>query len=184
MVVIIYAHPWSGSYNRAILDGVITKLEADKRAYTLIDLNKDKFNPVMEEADLALYAQGKYVDPLVGNYQEIVKGADEAIFIFPIWWSKMPAILSGFFDKVMLVNYSHNYENGWTPLLTNVKKTVVITTSQSPTEKYHCAIENVFIENSLLAIGFQNPTWLNCDNVSFGTAEYRAKFIEQVVDVI
>lgn len=183
MVAIIFAHPWHGSFNKAILDGITDQLNKDKRSFQIIDLHKDNFNPVFTEQELALYAKGEYADPLVGHYQEVLKSADEVIFIFPIWWSSMPAILKGFLDKVMLVNFSHNYENGWTPLLA-IKKTVVVTTSQSPTEKYSCAIENQLIQNGLEAIGFQNSAWLNCDNVGFGTDEYRKEFIDKVVKAI
>lgn len=183
MIVIIQAHPWSGSFNQAILDAITVKLTADKKEYTVINLHKDNFNPVMTEADLALYARGEFADPLVGNYQEILKGADEVVFLFPIWWSGMPAMLKGFFDKVLLVNFSHNYENGWTPLL-NIKKTVVVTTSESPTEKFRNAIEGDFIQNSLQAVGFQNPIWLNCEHVGFGTPEHRAEFLKEVAETI
>ncbi len=183
MVAILFAHPWHGSYGKAVLDAMTARLEQDKREYTVIDLYKDGFNPVLTEQDLAVYAQGEFIDPLVGKYQEILAKADEVVLLFPIWWSTMPAILTGFFDKVLLVNFSHNYENGWTPLL-DVKKTVVVTTSQSPTENYRCAVENVIVQNSLQAIGFKNPTWLNCDNIRFGTNDERVAFIEKVVEAI
>ena len=100
MKTIIFAHPWHGSFNKSILNSVTETLDKKKDEYTVIDLNKDKFNPVMTEEELALYSQGKSIDPLVEKYQEILKKTDEIILIFPIWWSSMPAILKGFFDKI------------------------------------------------------------------------------------
>ncbi len=44
MVTIIFAHPWHGSFNKAILDTVTSTLEKEKKEYQLIDLNKDNFN--------------------------------------------------------------------------------------------------------------------------------------------
>lgn len=183
MVALIFAHPWHGSFTHAVLDAITTKLTNENRAYEIIDLHKDNFNPVLTESELAIYAKGEYSDPLVPKYQAILKAADEVVFMFPIWWSGMPAMLKGFFDKVLLVNFSHNYENGWTPLL-DINKTVVATTSQSPTENYRCAVENVVIQNSLQAVGFKNPTWINCDNIRFGEPEHRAAFIEKVVAAV
>ena len=180
MVAIIFAHPWHGSFNKAILDAIITQLNENNRSYEIIDLYKDGFNPVLSESELSIYNKGEYSDPLVGKYQSILKEADEVIFLFPIWWGRMPAILSGLFDKVMLVNFSHNYQNGWTPLLTNIQKTVVISTSQSPTELFTLSMEKVFIQGSLQAIGFQNPTWINCENTSLGNDMHRKNFIEKV----
>ena len=73
MKTIIFSHPWNGSFNKAILDKVVEKLDETKEKYTIIDLNKDKFNPVMTEEELSLYSQGKSIDPLVEKYQEILK---------------------------------------------------------------------------------------------------------------
>lgn len=183
MIAIILAHPWHGSFNNAILDAITAQLDTTGRSYEVVDLHKDNFNPVLTESELSLYANGEYSDPLVGKYQDILTRADEVVFIFPIWWSTMPAMLKGWLDKVMLVNFSHNYTNGWTPLL-DIQKTVVVTTSQSPTEKFASAIQGDFINNGLAAVGFQNAQWLNCDNVGFGTDEYRQEFITRVVEAI
>ena len=183
MTLIIIAHPWKGSYNHSILETITSNLEETNREYNVIDLHKDNFNPVLTEADLALYSKGEFADPLVGQYQTLLKEATQVVFIFPIWWSTMPAMLKGFLDKVFLVNFSHNYENGWNPLL-NIANTVVVTTSQSPSQKYAHAIEVEFIQNGLQAVGFKNPMWLNCDNVGFGTDEYRKEFIAKVVEAI
>ncbi|MGL5261894.1 MAG: NAD(P)H-dependent oxidoreductase [Bacteroides sp.] len=180
MIAILFAHPWHGSYNKALLDAISTELDQQGKAYQVIDLHQDQFNPVLTESELALYSQGKYSDPLVGKYQEILKQAEQVIFLFPIWWNGMPAILTGFLDKVMLVHFSHNYENGWTPLL-DIAKTLVITTSQSPTAQFHNAIYTEFIQHGLGAIGFKNPLWLNCDNVSLGSDAHRQAFIQEVI---
>ena len=107
MKTIVFAHPWNGSFNKAILDKVVEKLDETKEKYTIIDLNKDGFNPVITEKDLELYSQGKSADPLVLKYQEILKNTDELILIFPIWWMSLPAILKGFFDKVMTKGFAY-----------------------------------------------------------------------------
>lgn len=179
MVTIIFAHPWYGSFNRAILSEITSKLDQENQSYSVLDLYKDEFNPVLSEKELALYYQGRYIDPLVGSYQSALKKSEKVIFIFPIWWGTAPAILRGFLDKVFLVNFSHTYENGWTPLL-NISKTLVITTSQSPSEVFIPSIKNGLINGNLEVVGFKNISWLNCDNVGFGTDEYRKLFIEKV----
>ena len=183
MVSIILAHPWHGSFNKAICDTITSKLDEINKPYTVLDLNGDNFNPVLTAEELAIYSKGEYTDPLVGHYQTVLKKSDEVIFIFPIWWNSSPAILRGFFDKVFLVNFSHTYENGWTPLL-NIGKTLVVTTSQSATEHFASSIENLFIKENLGVVGFKNITWLNCDNVKFGTDEHRARFLQEVCNNI
>lgn len=184
MITILFTHPWHGSFNKAILDTVTNKLDKDGKAYQIIDLPKDNFNPTMQEADLKLYNSGKAADPLVDKYQKMLKESEEVIFIYPIWWGMMPADLKGFFDKVLLVNFSHNYENGWTPLLTNIKRTVVLTTSQSPTAGYKNFVEEIFIKGMLYPIGFQNGVWINCESTSHGTNENRIDFLKRVEETV
>jgi putative NADPH-quinone reductase len=183
MTTIIFAHPWHGSFNKSILDTIIKTLENSGERYRIIDLNKDKFNPVLEEEDLALYSQGKYADPLVGEYQKIVGETTRLICIFPIWWGTTPAILKGFFDKVLLYGFAFSYENGWTPLL-KINKALVITTSESPTEDFRLPIEQFFIPSMLNTVGINNVDWLNCDHTSHGTDEHRKDFLQKIEDQI
>ena len=36
------------------------------------------------------------------KYQKHLKESDEIILVFPLWFNNVPAILKGFFDKVLL----------------------------------------------------------------------------------
>jgi putative NADPH-quinone reductase len=179
MTTIIFSHPWHGSFNKAILDTITSLFDKANKAYQIIDLPKDGFNPAMSEAELAVYNKGKALDPLVTKYQEMVGNSDELIFIFPIWWGTMPAILKGFFDKVLLVDFAYNYEGGWNPLL-DIRKTTVITTSESPTADFKLFVEDCFIRQMLHSVGIVNATWLNCEQTPSGTDEMRKAFLKKV----
>lgn len=187
MITIVLAHPWHGSFNKVIVDTIIEKLESEKKAYQLIDLDKDKFNPALLESDLSVFSRGQYKDPLVGKYQEQLKKSNEIIFVFPIWWGNMPALLKGFFDKTLLYGFAYNYENGWTPLLT-ITKTTVITTSEQATDSYSAngmGDPIKYMTNTILnATGMNNVTWFNCDHITSGTDEHRKGFLKKVADHI
>lgn len=182
MTTIVFAHPWHGSFNKTILNTIVAKCEKDNRPYQVIDLQNDKFNASFSEEDLSVYNGGKSLDPLVEKYQKMIAASNEIIFIFPIWWATMPAILKGFFDKVMLVNFAFSYENGWTPLL-KIDKSTVITTSANKTEMFRSSIEDNFIGMMLSAIGINNTTWLNCENIVDGGDEYRADFLKKIESI-
>jgi len=104
---IIYAHPYEKSFNHAILERVQALLDAKGQEYRLIDLYADGFNPVYTKEELALFREGKALDPLVLQYQEALKDSKRLIFIFPIWWADMPAIVKGFLDKVLLRTFAY-----------------------------------------------------------------------------
>lgn len=185
MVTIVLAHPWHGSFCKAILDTISKKLDRDNKAYQIIDLHKDNFNPVLTESELALYSKGQSTDPLVSKYQEMLRNSEEIVFIYPIWWMNMPAILKGFFDKVLLFGFAYNYENGWSPLL-KVKKTTVITTSEQLTTNFPATGDpiNDMIKNTMYSVGMNNATWLNCDQITSGTDDHRTNFLKTVEDHI
>lgn len=179
MVTIVFAHPWHGSFNKAILDTITARYDRDNKVYSVIDLYKDKFNPVFTEEELAVYNQGKALDPLILKYQEIIKESDEMVFIFPNWWNTMPAILKGFFDKVLLKDFAFNYEGGFNPLL-NIEKSLVITTSEKPSANFKDTIEKGLIGDMLHPVGIRDTTWLSCEGTSKGTDEDRRQFLRKM----
>ncbi|WP_028973845.1 NAD(P)H-dependent oxidoreductase [Spirochaeta cellobiosiphila] len=182
---IVFAHPWHGSFNKGILDQVESQLQKKKKDYQLIDLHKDNFNPVLAERDLALFSKGKSKDELVNKYQTMIKDSDELIFIFPIWWFEMPAIVKGFIDKVMLKDYAYIETSvGLKGLLTNIRKTTVITTSEFPTWYLKLlagnAIQKTFIGSTLKSLGLKKVKWLNNPMTSSGSKASREKFLQRV----
>lgn len=185
---VILAHPWHGSFNKAIFDHTLDVLEKNGKDYQVIDLNKDNFNPVLEEKDLALFSKGETSDLQTQKYQKMLKDSDQLIIIFPIWWYDIPAILKGFIDKVMLKDFAYTEgKTGLTGLLTNIKKTTVISTSEYPTWywKYvNTGLKKIFIKSTLGGIGLRNIKWINSGNTSTGKDELRIKFLKKVREVI
>ncbi len=182
---IILSHPWHGSFNKAIMDSVVNQLEQAKKAYQVIDLNKVAFNPVLEEKDLALFSKGETTDPMVQKYQHMLMETDELVFIFPVWWFGIPAILKGFFDKVMLKDFAYiEGKTGLKGLLTHIKRTTVITTSELPTWNLILfsgnPIKGTFIRSTLRGIGLKKVRWLNSGMTSSGKKITRTNFLHKV----
>jgi putative NADPH-quinone reductase len=183
-VTVVVAHPWDGSYNRALYDTAVRALEARGREVVTIDLNIDGFDPVMKQADLALFSKGKSTDEQVEKYQAILKNTKELVFIFPLWWFGPPAILKGFMDKVMLKNFAYTESKlGLKGLLTHIKKATVITTSESPTFYLRVKgnpIKNIFINAALREFGIKKIVWLNHGRTKSGSEKSRRAFLRKV----
>ena len=185
MITIVYAHPWTGSFNHAILETVTQQLDFDEENYNVIDLYADGFNPTMTTDDLRLYSKGKTADKNADRYRHILSNTTEIIFIFPIWWGMIPANLKGFFDKTLLRGGAFNYDNkGRLVPALHIKRTVLITTSQGETAMYKPFIEDYLIPNVLNAVGMTGTQWYNCDRVSHGPEENRKKFLKYIAMVI
>lgn len=184
-VMIILDHPWCGSYCNAILQQVVIGLERAGHRYDLLHLNEDGFDPIMRDADLELYSKGKYSDPKVGEYQNRIENADHLIFIFPIWWEVMPALLKGFCDKVFLINWAYE-KTGLIPKgkLTFIKGATVITTMGTPgivyRLKYGNAIEKAFNVGTLKFCGIKRVKWINLARVTDVAPQKREKWLAKI----
>ncbi|MBQ3605847.1 MAG: NAD(P)H-dependent oxidoreductase [Muribaculaceae bacterium] len=182
MTTIVFSHPWEGSFNRVILDGVVEKLREKGRVFQVINLVADGFNPTMNVTDLALYNRGEAADPIVAKYGEMLQNTDELIIIFPIWWGMMPAIFKGFLDKVLLKGVAYNYsdDGAMLPAL-DIRRTMLITTSQGPTALYRHFIEDNLIAFVLNSVGINNVKWYNCERTAHGSRENREEFLKKVI---
>lgn len=189
MKTIIYTHPYNDSFNHAILNTMTSYFDSNNEAYQIIDLYKDDFNPVLSSVELQQYSTGKVTDPLVTKYQEMISESDELIFIFPIWWHNLPAMLKGFLDKTMLNNFAYNEDNGWSGLLTYIKKATVITTS-TVTKDYLITesgdpIQGVFIDRTLSDMGIdpQINKWIHFGKVNVTTDQIRNEFLHNLSSI-
>ena len=185
MTTIIYAHPWSGSFNKAIKDTVINSLQSEGTSFHVIDLYRDNFNPVLTEKDLSNYSNGIASDSQVIQYQEVLKKSTELVFIFPIWWYHLPAILKGFIDKVFLKHFSWEQGKfGITGKLNHIKNAYVISTMDTPNWYYKlfmfAPLKHSFNKATLKAIGINNVKWISNGFVSSSSEESRKKFLSKI----
>jgi NAD(P)H dehydrogenase (quinone) len=187
-VVIIFNHPYEGSFCSAILQSVTNGLKKGNHKIDLIHLDNDNFNPVMTAGDLKGFRDKKPVDPKVVEYNCRIRDADHLIFIFPIWWEVMPALMKGFVDKVIFPGVAYNYTNEsntlMKPLWTNIKGVTMITTMNTPSILYRVifgnAIKNALMLGTFWKIGFKNRKWISFNRVKMVTPEKREKWLNKL----
>lgn len=186
MISILYAHPYDKSFNHAVLETVKNKLDQQGKEYNVIDLYADGFNPVIDAASLRLYSKGETADPLAAKYLDLLLKSDEFIMIFPIWWGMMPAIVKGFFDKVMLSGTAYQYsETGeLIPNKINIGRTLIFTTSQSATDRFASFFDDYLNSHVLEAVGMDNLEWYNCAQTAHGPVENRESFLNLVIEKV
>lgn len=65
---------------------------------------------------------------------EAVTSADAIVFVYPTWWSGLPAVLKGWLERVMVpgVAFGFDAKGRVRPALTNIKRIVVVSTYGSP----------------------------------------------------
>jgi len=181
--LIIESHPYEKSFNRQLSQSIKEVLDK-KHSVEVINLIQDKFNPVIESEDLKVFASGKAADEKVYEYQKKIHEADILVFVFPIWWGVMPAILKGFIDKVFLKDFAYVYAKMGLKGLLN-KKAVVVTTMETPKVIYNTfggnPVKNQFIKGTLGMSGINTEKHFQIDKINSGTDEYRKDEYNKVV---
>lgn len=183
--LIVYCHPYEGSFCHAILERLTARYERDGVPYQVIDLHADGFDPGYSTEEMALFSRGETLDPLVTRYQGMLRAASRLVLIAPIWWNDVPAQLKGWFDKVMKKDFAYRETpQGLVGLLTNIREELVYTTSANPTEFLATAggdgIERVLIGATFAQLGFGPGRWVNFGGIDASTPEQRAAYLAQV----
>src|SRR4051812_3036898 len=100
-VVLVLAHPDPKSFSHAIAATAVAGLQRVGHDVTLLDLYEEGFRPAMSvEERLAYHGDRPILDPMVERHAGIVKDAQVLVFVYPTWWSTMPAILKGWLERV------------------------------------------------------------------------------------
>ncbi len=180
--MVTIAHPWPRSFNFAVLGRVVEALQTAGHETDVLDLYRDGFDPTLSEAELAGYAQGRILDPKVLDYQERIRRAEHVIYIFPIWWEGMPALLKGFFDKVFTPGFAFTEED-FSPLLTHIQSGTVITTMGAPKAQY-TDIEKAFLQGTLGVCGVQRTHWLNFTDIPNSSQQQRRTWMDEVAGYV
>lgn len=133
--LIIYAHPNENSLNSCLLQTVIESLDKEHHDIQIRDLNKIGFNPVFSMEDMQRQFAGQISDD-IKTEQEYISRADQITFIYPIWWTGMPAIMKGYIDRVFSYGFAYRYDQGVQKGLLKGKKAVIINTHGKSHEEY------------------------------------------------
>ncbi|MGM0629215.1 MAG: NAD(P)H-dependent oxidoreductase [Patescibacteria group bacterium] len=158
MILIIYAHPDTDGFNPRILKEVKRVLELNGESYEVLDLYEMDYDPVLKAGEL--YTAGnKEVSKENKGIQKKIQNASELIFIYPIWWGGMPAILKGFMDRVFTPGFAFQYKRD--KLINFIpegylkdKKAVCFVTSGGPRVLYFLLLHPVKIINRFFIFGF------------------------------
>jgi len=107
---IVFANPTHEGSTGRLLDAFVQGLDEAGVEHTLSDLYAMGFNPVLSAAEQAREARFAADEPVpddVRAEQAKLNAADVWAFVYPVWWTDVPAILKGWFDRVWTVGYAY-----------------------------------------------------------------------------
>ena len=74
--------------------------------------------------------------PDVRQEQEFIEWADLLTFVYPIWWTGMPAMLKGYVDRVFCQGFAYCPQGDTVKGLLNGKKVLIFNTTGLPSPFY------------------------------------------------
>lgn len=129
--LVVFANPEPTSFGAALRDHAVATLEAAGHQVEVSDLYAMGFDPVARAEDFRLrrFPQRLWYDREqqhavrndalpddVAAEVEKLRRADLVVLVFPLWWFSVPAIMKGWFDRVLVKEVAYGggrrYEEG------------------------------------------------------------------------
>ncbi len=133
--LVVYCHPVEGSLCSAIRDAAVAGLREAGHDVSVIDLAADDFDPVMPVEEWRTYMDREIViTPQIAHYMEMVRESEIFVFVYPTWWSGLPAQLKGWLERVLVAGVAFRFTRNdrVRPGLTQMRRIHVISTYGSP----------------------------------------------------
>lgn len=186
-VLVVLAHPNDDSFNHSIAGRTLASLIDAGHDAQLLDLYALGFKVAMTADErLAYHTDQPVLDPMVANHVELVRGAEALVFIYPTWWSSLPAILKGWLERVMVPGVGFVFDDAGKvrPGLTNIRRIVGVSTYGSP-HRYVWAINDngrrTLTRALRLSCGLRTRCrWLGLYAIDTATADQRSAFLARV----
>lgn len=133
--LIVYAHPNSGSLNHFFKQTIIESLQESNQEIEVRDLYQINFDPVFSLNDMNGQRMGKVADE-IKTEQDFIAWSDRIIFVYPIWWTGMPAIMKGYIDRVFSYGFAYRYDQGIQKGLLTGKKAIIVNSHGKSNAEY------------------------------------------------
>ena len=133
-VLVIYCHPVETSFHAALHQEVLANLRAAGHEVDDCDLYAEGCDPVMSRGERLGYHDVPHNQQPVQRYVARLRRADALVLCFPTWCFGLPAMLKGFFDRVLMpgVAFDISDPQNVRPSLTNIQRIVGVVTYGRP----------------------------------------------------
>ena len=136
-ISVILGHPAPGSFNHAIAARCVETLRAAGHDVRFHDLYAENFDPIYTAAELKKDA---VLPPAIDQHCREMAEADGLIVVHPNYWSRPPAIVCGWVDRVLRPGLAYNFvpdgKGGAKPVgLLQAKVGMVFNTANTPQAK-------------------------------------------------
>jgi putative NADPH-quinone reductase len=180
--VIINGHPDKESFSHALQKAYKAGALSTGNEVEEVTLSDMEFSTNLR------FGYKKHTDlehDLLNAWNKILQ-ADHLVLIFPIWWGSMPALMKGFFDRILLPGFAFEYQekSPFPPKLLKGKTSEIITTMDTPVWYYKWVLGNLGIKllrNSILGFcGIKNKQTTCLAIIKTSDEKQRQKWLSKI----
>ena len=186
--LVLIAHPDSESFCHAAGARAVAGLQRAGHHVDVVDLYEQRYCAAMSLAErLAYETHEPILDPQVAEHAALLRRAEILVFVYPTWWSGLPAIMRGWLERTMVPGVGFHLDpdtNKVRPGLQHVRRIVGITTWRAPRTYALLVNDNgrrVITRALRLSCGLRTrTTWLACYGLGRSTTARRTAFLDRI----
>ena len=130
-VLVVLGHPASDSLCAGLAEAYASGARQAGAEVRVLALGELRFDPVLAAGFRA--EQSLELD--LKRAQAEILWAEHLVWVYPVWWGAMPALLKGFIDRVFLPGFAFRYRKGstaWDRLLAGRSAELLVTMDSPP----------------------------------------------------
>jgi NAD(P)H dehydrogenase (quinone) len=133
-ILYLYCHPLDDSFHAGIMREAVAALKAKGHDVDLCDLYAEGFDPVLTASRRRDYHDTSKNQAGLEQHVARLQAAEALVIQFPTWCFGLPAMLKGWFDRMLMPGVAFDISNpaDVKPLLTNIRHVVGISTYGRP----------------------------------------------------
>ncbi|MEW7280148.1 NAD(P)H-dependent oxidoreductase [Aquimarina sp. 2201CG1-2-11] len=181
-ILIINGHPDKESFNFGLSEAYKTGAKKSDAEIKEIHIRELHFNPNLQFG----YRKRTELEPDLLDAQVKLKWADHLVWVYPVWWGSVPAIMKGFLDRVLLPGFAFNKKENslrWNKYFTG-KTARIICTLDQPAWYYKWFYgnpsHNAMKKLTLNFIGVKKVRTTTVGPIRLSKEEFRAKWLKKV----
>ncbi|MDY8136125.1 NAD(P)H-dependent oxidoreductase [Aquimarina sp. 2201CG5-10] len=181
-IVIINGHPDKESFSFGLSESYKKGIQKSRAKIEEITIRELNFNPNLQFG----YRKRTELEPDLLKAQEKLKWADHLVWIYPIWWGSVPAIMKGFLDRVLLPGFAFKKrENSlWWDTYFSGKTARIICTLDQPAWYYKWFYRNpshnAMKKLTLNFIGIKKVQITTIGPIRLSKEKFREKWLKKV----